>query len=789
MAGYTDAVVLEAPVFWWPSVGELTKHPLDFRQSFLASVADAAMPWPCGVDNEADHVCLMRTVGLSRLGRSVWMTAEWSSMEDGDEQPFVKVWSPVQAEALFLPVCTSVGLGSSVTTFEELLKLSVPQLAREGRIRLTHRAIPTGLCSRSTSANRLLERLHRRVQQHLAYPLLRNALTQVHASSLQHLKRVIPTAAASSPSSPVPPLASSPPASGSVLLTGDTPTWKHFIALLQRSTPSLFPVGGKHVAAVALEVRRLNFAEVLTLKEHEALETIEVALRPPPLSPASSNAAVRSFLPCLLIVLESLHMLEAHANSLVAGVTHQLCMCLEAVRGGPVPALVWSFAEDTSAIPVALLSRVGAQHIRLSTTTPEARTAYLMRRMQAMRQHTAVDAAAQTAAMAGVAALTEETARWTVDRLVRLRDAELLEMCAAQAGVSTSSPPCSPEAPSPSATEHKDCPGKTIEEPVHAVYRHLYGINDSIRNVEELVVWPLTHLSLLRELSIPCSKGVLICGPSGSGKTALLSGLVRRLQLPDTRSVHVLSVDGLSLIDKEVGRTEKRIAQLFEAARSLAPTALFIDNLDALAPPRGRTTAEMNTTGDRTLSTLLTQMDGVSDQADRVVVVVASAPSVSTLDPAVCRPGRLDVHVQLRLPPACASAAFMKQRLRDFIAHMQSRLYSSDEDDAEGEVANEFVSGLVDAHVAAMTASALRNGGGEGEGGHVDPAGTAIAAMSPAEASAVVREVMLYVAEQLRQSRSSDEERKSRDVLRSEIQQHVTAAFAKLDTRGGGQVE
>ncbi|KPA75208.1 cell division cycle protein-like protein [Leptomonas pyrrhocoris] len=780
MAGYTDAVVLEAPVFWWPSLEELTKYPIDPHRSFLAAVTDDAMPWACVVYGEVDNARLIRTVGLSRLGRSVWTTAEWSPLEDGDAQPFVKVWSPISAEVLHLPVCTSVGRGSSVATFEELLKLDVPQLARDGRIRLTHRILPTDLWSRSTSATRLFERLHRRAQQHLAYPLLHRVLTRVYTSTVNHLRRVLHTAASSPASSSV--------ATGSLLFTCDTPSQKHLIDLLQWSTPSFLPLGQAHVAAVSLEVRRLNFAEVLTLNEHEALETIEVALRPPPLHSASSSASIRSFLPCLLITLESLQLLEAHANSLVAGVTHQLCLCLEALREGPVPALVWSFAEDVSAIPAALLSRVGAQHVRLSATAAEDRATYWQKRVEVLHQHADVNAATSSPSAspvvpitnAVVAALTEETAHWTVDRLVQLRDAEILKLCASHvAATSPPPPPSTQEAPPTLASWHKDDADTPRREPLHAVYSHLYGIDDDIRKVEELVVWPLTHLSLLRALSIPCPKGVLVCGASGSGKTALLSSLARRLQLPETRSIHVASVDGLALIEKEVGRSEKNIAQLFEAARALAPTALFIDNLDALAPPRGRTTAETNTTGDRTLSTLLTQMDGVSGQADRVVVVVASAPSLSALDPAVCRPGRLDVHVHLRPPAIDASAAFMKLRLQQFLAHAQSRFGSLEKDGTEGGVATEFVGELVNSFFAAVTADAAHR---RSENDKEARADAAVAAMSPAEVSAVVREVVLHVAEHLDQDTSCNGERKKRKASLSEIQQCMADAFARRGT-------
>lgn len=760
MAGYTDALVLEAPVFWWPSLGELTKYPLHPDQSFCASVTDAAMPWPCGMQSdELTDAALTPTVGLSRLGRSVWMTAEWIPAEDRDEQFFVRVWSPIKAETIFLPVSTAVGLGSNVATHAELMELDLRQLVCEGRVRLAPRVLPADLRRLSSSSSqRLFQRLQRRAAQHPAYPLLHGVLADVHASAVKHLMRALRPAA--SPALPAPALVSSFAANeGSFLFTGDTPSQRQLLDLLQCSTPPLLPLGNAHRTLVAaLEVRRLNFAEVLTLREHEALETVEVALRPPPLAPAAP-ASRQMLQPCLLLILQALDLLEAQANSLVAGVTHQLCMSLEMLYDGPVPALTWAFAEETSALPAALRARVAAQHVRLSTTAPEDRTAYLRRRLISL-QHVNAFANSSTATVAAET-LAEETAHWTVDRLMRVRDAELLNMCAS----------------APTAA------GDT-QESVHAVFHHLYGMDDDIRKVEELVVWPLTHLPLLHELAIPCAKGVLICGPSGSGKTALLSALVRRLQLPDTRNIHVLSVDGLSLIEKEVGRSEKNIAQLFETARALAPTALFIDNLDALAPPRGRTTAETNATADRTLSTLLTQMDGVNGQADRVVLVVASAPSIDVLDPAVCRPGRLDVHVHLRHPTMRASADFVKRRLHRFVAHVNAR-FGPHRKQASG-VATENEAELVDRLVEDYFAGALAKEAADKDGERDGSADTTATPMSPAEVSAAVREVMLHVSEQLSQNiadRGDDGGGKqaSAEAFSSVVQRYMKDAFAKLD--------
>ncbi|KAG5480057.1 hypothetical protein LSCM1_06481 [Leishmania martiniquensis] len=779
MTGFTDALVLEAPVLWWPAVGDLPLYPIDDQRSFAAAIAEAEMPWPqAGNDGPT-----IGTVGLSRLGCSVMMTAEWSCRDniDSERPPLVRVWNPLHGCAVCLPVSTEAGLGSNLSALgcdvkgsrsASLTALDLRQLTREGRVRVTHRSLHQVLSRYCCSRSALLTRMKRSAEQREEYALLHRAVKQAHSAALKHLERAAQAmdgVFASSSGSGQTGVAS--PSPSSLLFVGDAPSQRHLLRLLQATTPSAVQAASDRV--FVLEVRRLDLAEVLTLLAIEALEVVEAVLRPPPLnaSAATSSGTTRSSAkgavhvsPCLLVIVESLHLLGANANALVASVTHELCLSLDALHAGPVPVLIWSFAEDLRDIPAALLTRMGAQHAQLSVTTAEDRTAYLARRLTRLPSVSSLPRAACRRAALSVA---KSTAHWTVDRLVRLSDGDLANMlpsAPAPAGKADRDASCQTQRQGEEwgrAVGARGMPGgadaiaataanaRHLESPLHDVYSRLYGVEDAIRKVEELIVWPLTHLVLLGELAIPCAKGVLLCGPSGSGKTALLSCLVRRLQLPDARHIHVMSVDGLSFVEKEVGRTEKNIAQLFETARSFAPTALFIDNFDSLAPPRGRTTAETNTTGDRTLSTLLTQMDGIGGgQADRVVVVIASAPSIDTLDPAVYRPGRLDVHVQLAPPSASASAAFMKRRLREFVAHMQQLWRPDDAPSTENASATatmavlEQVDQLVDEYLSNITASRETRADGAA-------APLLRPSLSPAEVTAAIREVMLAVVARL----------------------------------------
>lgn len=200
-----------------------------------------------------------------------------------------------------------------------------------------------------------------------------------------------------------------------------------------------------------------------------------------------------------------------------------------------------------------------------------------------------------------------------------------------------------------------------------ASFRRLVAVDSAIGIIQKYLLTPLLCRQQLLEAGVMQPKGALITGPSGTGKTALLAAthdaLIALRQSAALR-VNVMSVDALTLLHKEVGRSEKQIHALMDDARASAPTVLFLDNLDALAPPRGRVSTETNVTADRTLSSLLVEFDGVRSTENRPVVVIASAPSVDSLDAAMTRPGRLDLHITLSLPSSESVARAVVARLQ-----------------------------------------------------------------------------------------------------------------------------
>jgi transitional endoplasmic reticulum ATPase len=166
----------------------------------------------------------------------------------------------------------------------------------------------------------------------------------------------------------------------------------------------------------------------------------------------------------------------------------------------------------------------------------------------------------------------------------------------------------------------------------------------------ESVLWPLTYPDTFARLGVSPPRGVLLYGPPGCGKTYLVKAIA------GTGKANVLSVKGAELLSKWVGDSERAVRELFRRAREAAPTLVFLDEVDALAPTRGLATD--GGTADRVVAALLTELDGVEELRNVVVIGATNRPDL--IDPALLRPGRLERLIYVPPPDGPARAAILR---------------------------------------------------------------------------------------------------------------------------------
>ncbi len=173
------------------------------------------------------------------------------------------------------------------------------------------------------------------------------------------------------------------------------------------------------------------------------------------------------------------------------------------------------------------------------------------------------------------------------------------------------------------------------------------NLTDVKQRLTESVIWQMQDPDRFARLGIKPPRGLLLYGPPGTGKTYVIRALAHE------SGAAFFPIKGAELLDKWVGESERAVREVFSRARAVAPAILFFDEIDALAPVRGSSTNSVN---DSVVAALLTEMDGVSDRGD--VFVIGATNRRDLIDPALLRPGRLEVHLRLGLPAPEARRAF-----------------------------------------------------------------------------------------------------------------------------------
>jgi transitional endoplasmic reticulum ATPase len=157
----------------------------------------------------------------------------------------------------------------------------------------------------------------------------------------------------------------------------------------------------------------------------------------------------------------------------------------------------------------------------------------------------------------------------------------------------------------------------------------------------EAVEWPLRYAESFRRLGIDAPKGILLYGPPGTGKTMLAKAVANESES------NFITVKGSALLSKWYGESEKRVEEIFRKARQVAPSIIFLDELDALVPVRGGGAGEPHVT-ERVVNQLLSEMDGLEELHGVVVIGATNRPDI--IDPALLRPGRFDELIMAPVP-------------------------------------------------------------------------------------------------------------------------------------------
>jgi transitional endoplasmic reticulum ATPase len=164
----------------------------------------------------------------------------------------------------------------------------------------------------------------------------------------------------------------------------------------------------------------------------------------------------------------------------------------------------------------------------------------------------------------------------------------------------------------------------------------------------EAVVWPVKEPERFKAMGIDPPRGILLYGPPGTGKTFVIRALAHEA------GAAFFPVKGAELLDKYVGESERGVREVFARARAAAPSIIFFDEIDALAPVRGRSTTNVT---DSVVAALLTEMDGIVDRGN--VAVIGATNRADLIDPALLRAGRFETQIEVGLPDKLARRALI----------------------------------------------------------------------------------------------------------------------------------
>ncbi|MCE8426415.1 MAG: CDC48 family AAA ATPase [Candidatus Methanoperedens sp.] len=230
---------------------------------------------------------------------------------------------------------------------------------------------------------------------------------------------------------------------------------------------------------------------------------------------------------------------------------------------------------------------------------------------------------------------------------------------------------------------------QVIEEdevrPTHITYEDIGGLRREIGLIREMIELPLRHPELFQKLGIDPPKGVLLHGPPGTGKTMIAKAVASETD------ANFVSISGPEIMSKFYGESEKHIREIFEDAEKTAPSIIFIDEIDSIAPKREEVTGEVER---RVVAQLLSLMDGLKARGQVIVIAATNRPNA--IDPALRRGGRFDREIEIGIPDRIG-------RLEVLQVHTRGMPLSGDMSDEKGmrEIAD-MTHGFVGADISSL---------------------------------------------------------------------------------------
>jgi transitional endoplasmic reticulum ATPase len=184
-------------------------------------------------------------------------------------------------------------------------------------------------------------------------------------------------------------------------------------------------------------------------------------------------------------------------------------------------------------------------------------------------------------------------------------------------------------------------------------YEDIGGLEDELQRIREMIELPLKHPEVFGRLGIDPPKGVLLYGPPGTGKTLIARAVANEA------GANFYAIQGPEIMSKFYGQSEERLRELFTEAEKNAPSVIFIDELDSIAPKRDEVQGEVER---RVVAQLLTLMDGLTARGN--VIVIAATNREEAIDPALRRPGRFDREIEIGVPTAAGRQEIMQIHTR-----------------------------------------------------------------------------------------------------------------------------